>query len=86
MKYFSQACVPRTVRSEAAKKGRRSFAYRRRAILFRAAVQRMRTRDSRKVSHEDLLAVLMDVYRVAYGNGYHAAEFKHRRKSQEVAA
>lgn len=83
-KYASVACVPRSIRADACKKGRRTFAYRRRAVLFQASVDRLTSREGRRVSKEDLLTVLMDVYRVGYTNGYHASDWKQRNR--KVAA
>lgn len=65
-KYCSVACVPRSVRSAAGSKGRKTFAYRRRAMAYRADVDRL----GRTPTREDILAVLQTVYVRAYNSGF----------------
>lgn len=73
-RYYSQACVPATIRTEGAKKGRKNFAMRRRAVLFRDQLRRL----DRKVTREDLLSIFMDIYRLAYARGHRAAAWTYR--------
>lgn len=65
-KYCSPACVPRSVRVENCRRGRKTFAYRRRAMAFRADLERL----GRTPTREDLVALLHTVYRRGYNAGF----------------
>ncbi len=67
--YCSSACVPRSVRADNCRRGRATFAYRRRAVAFRADLARLAGR----VSRGELLAVLWNVYKRGYNSGWQTA-------------
>ena len=68
-KYASIACIPRELRVANCRKGRATYAYRRRAVAFKGDLDLL-TRAGRRVSREDLLAILQRVYRRAYNSGF----------------
>jgi hypothetical protein len=68
-KYCSLACVPRQVRADACRKGRQTFAYRRRAAAYREDLSRL----GRTPTREDIVAILHRVYKRAYNTGYQVA-------------
>jgi hypothetical protein len=65
---FSPRCVPGSIKAEGARKGRKNSAHRLRAKLFRSDVQRIVTGE--RLTHEDLMALLMTVYRRGYNTGF----------------
>jgi hypothetical protein len=62
--------MPASVRSDAGRKGRQNFAYRRRALCFRADLEQL----GRTPTREDLLAVFHRVYKRGYNSGYQVGE------------
>lgn len=81
-KWASQACVPRSVRAANCRKGRRTYAYRRRALAFKADLDRV---VGRSLTREDLLAVLQAVYKRAYNTGFQAGKSAARRGDVAIA-
>lgn len=65
-KYCCVACIPRSVRAAACTKGRKNFAYRRRAATYRNDLDGL----GRTPTREDILAVLQKVYVRAYNAGF----------------
>jgi hypothetical protein len=65
-KYASFGCIPKAVRIAAGRKGRKNYAYRRRAEAFRADLERM----PQSFTREDLLELLQRVYVRAYNSGF----------------
>lgn len=85
-KYATQACVPTVLRSEGAKNGRRAFRLKRRAVLFRDIVERAtRAAGGHRLSVTDLFDCIAEGYDRGYGNGYHAADWKHRHQKGQAA-
>lgn len=68
-KYCSVACVPLSVRSEGGRRGRRVYAYRRRALAYRGDLERL----GRTPTREDIIAMLHKVYKRGYNTGYQVA-------------
>ena len=66
------------------RKGRLAWAYRRRALAFRADLERL-TADGEKVSREDLLDVFMAVYKRAYNSGFQTGLTRCSSRDQEAA-
>jgi len=79
-RYASPECVPSSLRADNCRRGRKTFAYRRRAILFRAELERL-TGEGRKVNTEDLLTSFHSVYKRGYVNGYHASSWRAQKKA-----
>lgn len=79
-RFCSQACVPLSLRVDAARKGGLKSIYRYRAGLFRADVARFT--DGNRLTREDLLELLTMIYRRGYESGYKAKQ----RHSVKVAA
>ena len=71
--YCSSACVPRSLRQAGGRKGRLDFAYRKRAATFRSDLERL----PRHCSREDLLDILMRVYKRGYHSGYNVGKLSH---------
>ena len=65
-KFCSQACVPRSIRQDNCQRGRKTFAYRRRAQLFRADLARI----DKRIPREELMAVVWTIYKRAYNSGF----------------
>ena len=63
-------CVPRSVRQEGCRKGRRNFAYRRRAQMFRADLARI----DRNVTREELIDLFWLIYKRAYNAGFQVGQ------------
>ncbi len=83
--YCSHQCVPRSIRSEGARKGRKAFAYRRRAMLFRRVFERMA--DGRQeLSKEAILDAFMEVYREGYNRGHRAASWAQKHSCEPAGA
>lgn len=74
-------CVPKSLRSAGAKKGRRTFAYRRRALLFRAELEVLLARPT--LSREDITVAFNKVYDRGWRNGWHTAWDRHRQGKPE---
>jgi hypothetical protein len=68
-RYCSLACVPRSVRAEGGRRGRRVYAYRRRAMAYRDDLERL----GRTPTREDIIDMLHTVYKRAYNTGYQVA-------------
>ncbi len=66
--FCSPGCVPRSVRQDNCRRGRKTFAYRRRALSFREDLDRL----GRTPTREDMLAIFQRVYRRAYNSGFQA--------------
>lgn len=81
-RWASQACVPRSVRVEAAIKGRKAYAYRVRRVKFAAVIDRL---SGRLLSREDLFDVLAKVDRSAYASGYNAGRNRRQVMLSDVA-
>jgi len=71
-RYCSPACIPRELRVENCRLGRRTYAYRRRAVAFRLELDRLTVR--RRLTREDLLEAFQAVYRRAYNSGWQCGE------------
>jgi hypothetical protein len=69
-RYASIHCIPHATRVAAGRKGRKNYAYRRRAEVFRADLERL----PRQLTREDLLELLMRVYRRSYNSGFQAGQ------------
>jgi hypothetical protein len=65
-RFYTLSCVPTSIRVEGARKGSKTYAYRRRAKAFRADMDRLGTSGTR----EDFAVILQQVYRRAYNSGY----------------
>lgn len=72
--WCSPQCVPRSKRAENCRQGRKTFAYRRRAIFFRSVLERL-TEGRRRVSTEAILDAFQAAYNRGYQNGYHAGRW-----------
>jgi len=72
-------CVPRSLRSEGAKKARANVALRQRRARFKAEIDR-HLGPERSITFERLLALCTAVYRRGFESGYgtHATQVKHR--------
>lgn len=70
-KYCSAECVPKSVRQANCQKGRKTFAYRRRAVIFREHLARM----DRSITREELTEVFWSIYRQAYASGFHVGRY-----------
>lgn len=83
---YLRECVPRELRASGGSKGRRNFAYRRRALRYRTELQALMLRGT-TLSTESLLELCERIWRRAYMTGYHACEDKHGRRAprSEVA-
>ena len=68
-RWATPQCVPKSVRSESGRRGRKTFAYRRRALLFKAELDRLTAR-GRTVTRESLAEAFFSVYRRGYMNGF----------------
>ncbi len=82
--YATPQCVPFAIRSAAAKKARRLFAYRRRAIFFREQIERLFS-GGPQITREDIATVFDAVYDRGWTNGYHACDFKHAQRRKRAA-
>lgn len=78
-RFCSQACVPRSLRQANCRKGRKTFAYRRRALAFRGDLERI----GRSTTREDLLDVFNAIYKRAYNSGFQTG--KKRRDELDAA-
>lgn len=65
-RYASVECIPREIRQAAGSKGRRTYAYRRRAMAYRQDLERL----GRHPTREDLLTVFHRIYRRGYNSGF----------------
>lgn len=81
-RYATPACIPHTVRVMGARKGRRTYAYRKRDERFRAALAQI---EGRRITREQLYDVLADVYRVGYVSGYRAGKYRAQPALMDVA-
>lgn len=66
-RYFSQACVPKQLRSDGARLSRRVFAWRRRRQRFADELQRLK---GRHITQEELLDAFKRIERRAYQAGW----------------
>jgi hypothetical protein len=69
-RWATPQCVPREIRAEACRKGRRTWAYRRRALTFRAAYER-HFNGQRVVTREAILTFGAELYEKGYAAGQH---------------
>lgn len=76
------AHVPRSVRANAARKSRRTFAYRKRMATFTAEIAQLM---GERVTREDLLEVFRRVYVRGYGSGWQACRKGYRSYCEDVA-
>jgi len=58
--------VPKAIRQANCRKGRKTWAYKRRSAAFRADLERL----GQRVSREDLLDVFQAIYKRAYNSGF----------------
>ena len=65
-RFCSPACVPKSIRQDNYRRGRKTFAYRRRALCFRSDLERL----GRSFSREELLTVFWTVYKRGYVTGF----------------
>lgn len=72
-RFASPQCVPRSLRADNCRRGRRTFAYRRRALAFRDDLARL-TAGGRRITREDLLVAFHRVYRRGYNSGFRVAQ------------
>lgn len=84
-RYASHACVPKSLRLAGIMKGRRNFAYRRRALFFRAEHQRL-TAAGGRLTTEDLLETFARVYERGYANGHQTASKRWRAAQRRRGA
>ena len=78
-RYATRACMPHEERVRLASQSRLASAWRARALRFKADLDRL----ERKVTREDLMALLYTVYR----RGYHAGRSQGvRERARKVAA
>jgi hypothetical protein len=77
IRYASRACVP----PEVWRKGRQTFAFRKRAELFNDLLSRM----GRKLSKEDLFTAFQHAYTKGYNAGYKAGLLKRQQAIRDVA-
>jgi hypothetical protein len=66
-RYCSPMCVPRSLRAAACQKGRKTYAYRRRAILLKRYLDRL----DKRITREELCTVLWEFGKERYCAGYH---------------
>lgn len=67
-RYCCQGCIPKSIRQAACRKGRKTYAYRRRAILLKRYLDRL---SGRSITREELIDVLWEYGKTQYHNGYH---------------
>lgn len=66
--FCSQACVPREVRAANCRKGRKTYAYRRRAIFLKRHLDALA---GKNITREELCSVLWACRVEGYHAGYH---------------
>lgn len=81
-KYCCAACVPRALRVANCRQGRRTYAYRRRSLAFKADLERIA---GRPLTRGDLLAVFQTVYKRAYNSGFQAGKGAARRGDEALS-
>lgn len=79
-KYASQACVPRSIRADNCRRGRRTWAYRRRALTFRE--EYARCFDGVRVATKE---TILSFGQALYDKGYAAGQHK-RLRAEKAAA
>ena len=77
IRYASRECVP----AEVWRRGRRTWAFRKRAELFNGLLSRM----DRKLSKEDLFTAFQHAYTKGYNAGYKAGLLKRQQAIRDVA-
>jgi hypothetical protein len=67
-RFCSPGCIPKSERQAWCLKGRKTYAYRRRAVILKQHLDRL---TGRHVTKEELLDVLWAYGKQQYANGYH---------------
>lgn len=67
-RFCSLACIPKTERREWILKGRKTYAYRRRAIYLKPLLDRL---SGTRITREELCDVLWQARKDGYAAGYH---------------
>lgn len=70
-RFCSHACIPKSARQQWCKKGRKTYAYRRRAIMLKRYLDRL---SGKRVTREELCEVLWEFGKVRYNVGFQVAK------------
>lgn len=81
-KFCCPGCIPRQLRVEAGRKGRKAFIVRRRLVLYRQELRRLHALE--RITSSELVATFAAIYERAWDNGYSTCETKWLRRDHRV--